>query len=293
MEPDNIKLKEIKPLLAGYIKKSRLLLRQADIPDDDAVHDIRVLMKKSRAVLRLTTPLFENELRGKDNISLKRVGRIMSEWRDTSVHRKTLKELKKEFPDIFARLEGNDKIVMLMKKPEMISEPDELKKNGINEIDDLLNKTGYRIRFHQMQKIDPVALLDQLELSYEKVRTIYLESRNRTKPERIHEFRKRSKDFLYQLYFFRPLNPAVVKSLEKRVERLNLNLGRYNDLYQLIKKIGYVYPDETNLPALDDLVIKIHEKQDRHLSKVWTSAYICFCPGTKLVNLLGFRILML
>jgi CHAD domain-containing protein len=293
MEPDRVKLKEIKPVLTGYIRKSRILLQRNAVPDEDAVHDIRVLMKKSRAVLRLTCPLLENEFHDKDIQSLKRVGQIMSELRDTSVHRKTLRELKKEFPEIFSKLSVNEKILMLMKKPEFISEPGDIMKNSLEEIDVLLNKTGYRIRFHQMHQINPVALLSQLEISFNVVRNIYLECRNLPKPEKIHKFRKRSKDFLYQLYFFRPLNPAKVKSIERRVERMTLNLGRYNDLYQLIRIIGYVYPDEANLPAMDELVIKIHEKQDSYLSKVWTTAYNCFCPGTNLVNLLGFKLLVI
>lgn len=293
METDKIKLKEIKPVLMSYISKARVLLKRNNVPDEDAIHDMRVLMKKSRAVLKLTGPLLETELHEKDIQSLRMVGQIMSEWRDTSVHRRILKELKKEFSGIFSELDENEKISFLIQKPEVISEPDEVMKRGIDEIDGLLNKTGYRIRFHQMQKIDPVALLRQLELSYEIVRNIYLECRNSNKPERIHEFRKRSKDLLYQLYFFRPLNPRVIKSLEKKLERMTLYLGRYNDLYQLINAIGYSYPDESNNPAMDELIIKIREKQDGYLSEVWPTAYRCFCPGIKLVNLLGFKLLVI
>lgn len=295
MEPENIKLKEIKPVLTGYINKSHVLLKQNIVPGDDAVHDIRVLMKKSRAILRLISPLLANELQSKDIQSLKRVGQIMSEWRDTSVQRKTLKELKKEFPSIFAKLEGNEKLVLLMKKPELISEPDEIRKNGIDEIDDLLIRSGYRIRFQQLQGIDPVNLLRELETSHKNVTDIYLKCRNRerTRPEDIHEFRKRSKDFLYQLFFFRPLNPQAVKSVEKRLERMTMYLGRYNDLYQLIKVTGYNYSGESTDPVMDELIIKIREKQDNYLSKVWPTAYKCLCPGTKLANLLGFKILML
>jgi CHAD domain-containing protein len=289
MNQENIQIKEIKPFLSGYITKARLLLKHDPVPDDDAVHDIRVLMKKSRAVLKLVGSSLETELYAKDLQDLRRVGQIMSEWRDISVHRKTLKVLKKEYKVIFAKLEVIERITILMKKPDVIVMPDEVMKKGIDEIDDLLSRTGYRVRFHQMQKIDPAALLKQLEITYGIIRNVYLECINRTRPERVHELRKCSKDFLYQLYFFRPLNPAKVKSLEKRVERLTVFLGRYNDLYQLLKTIGYVYPDESNLPELDQIVIKIREKQDRYLSEVWPLAFKCFCPGTELVNLLGLN----
>lgn len=293
MDQNNIQLKEIKPFLSGYISKAGILLRRDAVPDDDAVHDIRVLMKKSRAVLKLTAPLIDTALQDKDFLDLKRVGQIMSEWRDTSVHRKTLKVLKREFPSIFAKLAGYEKIGMLTKKPEMMSEAVELRKNNIDEIDGLLNKTRYRIRFHQIQKIDPVSLLRQLELSYNIVCNIYLECRIMPRPEKIHEFRKRSKDFLYQLFFFRPLNPPVIKSLEKKLDTMTMYLGNYNDLSQLVIALDYNNRDQATLPALNELIIRIRDRQDAYLKKVWSTAYNCFCPGTKLVKLLGFKLLVI
>ncbi|OFX94209.1 MAG: hypothetical protein A2X05_04730 [Bacteroidetes bacterium GWE2_41_25] len=293
MEADKVKLKEIKPVLTGYISKSQVLLRRDAVPDEDAVHDIRVLMKKSRAVLKLTCPLTDTELQNKDIHDLKRVGQLMSILRDTSVHRKTLRDLRKEFPGIFKSLAGNEKIGKLMQKSEDISEPDLTMNSEIDEINELINKSGYRIRFYQIQNIDPVKLMHQLELSFYVVQNIYLECRNKPIPEKIHQFRKRSKDFLYQLYFFRPLNPAAVKALEKRLERMTMYLGAYNDLYQLIKSIGYTWSGESADPAMDELILKIRDKQDESLARVWPVAYKCFCPGKQIVNLLGFKLLVL
>jgi len=293
MEADKVKLKEIKPVLTGYISKSQILLKRDAVPDEDAVHDIRVLMKKSRAVLKLTCPLTDTELQNKDIHDLKRVGQLMSILRDTSVHRKTLRDLRKEFPGIFKSLAGNEKIGKLMQKSEDISEPDLTMNSEIDEINELINKSGYRIRFYQIQNIDPVKLMHQLELSFYVVQNIYLECRNKPIPEKIHQFRKRSKDFLYQLYFFRPLNPAAVKALEKRLERMTMYLGAYNDLYQLIKSIGYTWSGESADPAMDELILKIRDKQDESLARVWPVAYKCFCPGKQIVNLLGFKLLVL
>jgi hypothetical protein len=42
---------------------------------------------------------------------------------------------------------------------------------------------------------------------------------------------------------------------------------------------------------MDELIIVIREAQDNYLSKVWPVAYKVFCPGNKLVNVLGFKIL--
>jgi CHAD domain-containing protein len=144
-----------------------------------------------------------------------------------------------------------------------------------------------------MNKIDPQLLIKELELTYTKIADVYLTCRNNPKRNNLHEFRKTAKDFLYQLYIFRPLNPAIVKALEKKLDSITQNLGKFNDLAQLVKTLGYRYPDSTNQPALDELIVKIREKQDRYLGKVWPSAYKIFCPGQKLVNVLGFKLLMI
>ena len=293
MELDYIKLKEIKPVLTGYTRESQSLLKKSVVPDEKVVHDVRVLMKKSRAVLRLAAPQLDKESFTRDILAFREVGRIMCLWRETSVHRKSLKELRKKFPVIFSQLQENEKLVALLKKTSPVQEPSEEIKAGLEQIDDILNKAGYRIRFQSMNKFDPQRLIKELELNYTKVVDIYLHCRNSLKPDNLHEFRKKTKDFLYQLYFFRPLNPSVVKALEKKLDSITLNLGKFNDLTQLVRTLGYKYPDDTNLPAMDELIVKIREKQDMYLAKVWPSAYKIFCPGQKLVNVLGFRLLMI
>jgi CHAD domain-containing protein len=293
MELDYVKLKEIKPALAGYIRESQTLLKISAVPDEKVVHDVRVFMKKSRAVLKLAGPQLDKESFNRDFVSLREVGRIMRLWRETSVLRKTLKELRKEFPGIFSRLQENEKLVVLLKKTEPVQEPSEEIKAGLVELNDLLNRTGYRIRFQSMSNIDPQLLIKELEVSYTKVVDIYMICRNSPKPDNLHEFRKKAKDFLYQLYFFRPLNLSVVKALKKKLDSITQNLGKFNDLTQLVKTLGYKYQDTVNLPAMDELIIKIREKQDRYLANVWPSAYKIFCPGQKLVNVLGFKLLVI
>jgi CHAD domain-containing protein len=293
MELDYVKLKEIKPALAGYIRESQTLLKISVLPDEKVVHDVRVLMKKSRSVLKLAGPQLDKESFNREIHTFREVGRIMCSWRETCVHRKTLKELRKEYPGIFSRLQENEKLVSLLKKAEPVQEPSEEIKAGLEQIEDLLNRAGYRIRFQSMNKIDPQFLIKELELTYTNIVDIYLTCRNGLKPGNLHEFRKKAKDFLYQLYFFRPLNPSVVKALEKILDSMTQNLGKFNDLTQLVKRLGYKYPDSTNLPAMDELIVKIREKQDRYLSNVWPSAYKIFCPGQKLVNVLGFKLLVI
>ncbi|MCJ7448870.1 MAG: CHAD domain-containing protein [Bacteroidales bacterium] len=293
MEPDYVKLKDIKPALGGYIREAQSMLNQSSSPDDKVVHDVRVLMKKSRAVMRLISTQIEEEIFQREYDALREVGRIMCSWRETSVHRKTLKYLKKENPEVFSMLQENEMLEDLMKKTDPVMTPSDNMKNDLEKINDLLGKSGYRIRFQSMNNLDPHILIKELEKIYNIVIDNYLICRNNPKAANLHEFRKRAKDFLYQLYFFRPLNLSVVKSLEKKLDTMTQNLGKYNDLSLLIKTLGYKYDNSAHLPAMDELIVIIRDEQDRYLSKVWPSAYKIFCPGQKLVNVLGFRLLVI
>ena len=292
VENGYVKIKDIKPVLSGYLRKTLVLIKKNDVPDEKAIHDIRVFLKKSRAVMKLIRSQDDTELNKRDLDSLKKAGRLLSDIRDTSVQRKVIKELKKEYPDLFINLEDNSIIASLMttgdrqydQHPEIILK--------IKEAEDLLYKTAYRIRFRSMNDFDPHMLIKELGNAYDKVSGCYLTARSQSLETNIHEFRKRSKDFLYQLYFFRPLNPATVKSLEKKLDSLARNQGRYNDLSQLIRSLGYS-PGNNNPAALDELIIHVRERQDMYMKKIWPAAFKLFCPGTNFINLLGFKILVI
>lgn len=293
MEPDYVKLKQIKPALAGYIRESQILLRQSELPDEKTIHDVRVLMKKSRALLKLVSPQINDEFHERDIDALREVGRILSSWRETSVQRKTLKDFRKKYPDIFSQLNKNEILNSMLEKQvaDTVLSPEKI--DDLKKVDDLLNKAAYRIRFRSLNTLDPQLLIKELENSYLKVSGIYISCRNNPRPEKIHRLRKRSKDFLYQINLFRPLNPSIVKSIEKRLDAMTQNLGRFNDISQIIKTLGYDYKAETNPDALDELIIRLRDSQDGYLEKVWPSAYKVFCPGQKLVNVLGFKLLII
>ena len=293
MELDYVKLKDIKSALSGYFGDSQTLLKRSASPDEEAVHDIRVLLKKAKATVRLLGSQVDDEIFIKENVAYREIGRMMASWRDTFVQRKTLKVLKKEHPDLFLRLSDNEKVQTLLKKPEPESMLDEAEKLKAGQINELLNKAAYRLRFYTLDKLNPQLLLKELEKTYILTADNYLKCRINHKPAALHAFRKRSKDFLYQLYFFRPLNPSVIKDLEKKLDTLTQNLGKYNDLSQIIRFIDYKPGTENNSGAIDELLVVIRDQQDEYLSKVWPLAYKVFCPGQVLINVLGFRLLVI
>lgn len=292
MDKDYIRLREIKPELARYLSDSLVILKRSPVPDDASVHDLRVLLKKSRSALRLMSNLVNQEYNRKDIESLRRAATLMAGWRDNSVLRKTLKEIRKDHTGLFMHLQDNDTINKLLSKPEIPAENQEENTVKYKEITSLIRTTAYRIRFQNTSDFDPHILLKELEDSYLSAVEKFVACRNSPGEKKLHTFRKKAKNFLFQLYFFRPLNNKVIKNLEKKLDIMTRNLGKINDLNQVIKVIGYKYERE-NAGPVDELVVRIREKQDSYLEKVWPVASKIFCPGKKLVNVLGYKLLVI
>ncbi len=284
-EPKQVR--EIKPSMTGYITDSLILLAQEPLPDDAAIHDIRVMMKKLRAVIRLVRPLLDEAVYNREYLSGRETGRILSSWRETTVLRKTVRALRKDNPGLFLKLWDNEQIQSLLRKQYSSWEEAGLQTRAISEVRDQLTRTKHRLRFISLNEPDYRMLLEELDRSYTAAAGAYLKCRNNPRPNLLHEFRKKSKTFLYQLAYFRHLNPSAMKSLEKKLDTMTQNLGRCNDLAQIMAMTGYRYGSAGNNDVADELAIVIRDRQDGYLMKVWPIAYRLFAPGKKLEDQLG------
>lgn len=273
--------------MTGYITDSLILLDQQPLPDDAAIHDIRVMMKKHRAAIRLARPLLDEAVYKREYLAGRETGRILSSWRETAVLRKTVRSLRKDNPVLFLKLWDNEQIQSLLRKRYSSWEEAGVQARAVSEVKDQLNRTKHRLRFISLKEPDYRMLLEELERSYVAAAGAYLKCRNNPKTNLLHEFRKKSKTFMYQLVYFRHLNPSALKSIEKKLDSMTQNLGRCNDLAQIMAMTGYKFGSEGNSDVADELAIVIRDRQDGYLMKVWPIAYRLFAPGKKLEDQLG------
>ncbi len=88
------------------------------------IHDVRVLMKKSRATLKLLKSQIDEESFNKEYSALEGSGKNDETWRETSVHRKTLKDLKKRYPEMFSHLDRIMKrLICFLRNRNLIRNP--------------------------------------------------------------------------------------------------------------------------------------------------------------------------
>jgi CHAD domain-containing protein len=188
-------------------------------------------------------------------------------------------------------LNDNEKVTRLIMKQDQPGSADEPMPDT-DKVRALLRKAGYRIRLTGMKDTDPQKLLKELEKSYSIVIGSFVSARYKTSMKKLHTLRKKTKDLLYQLYFFRPLNSSAIKQTCKQLEDIAKNLGRIHDLEQLVKALDYQYPGTSLDDDLSELVVRIRERQDKYLKKVWPAASELYMPGMKLENVLGYKVLV-
>ena len=278
--------KDIKASMAGFISGSQRLLSRQPLPSGADIHDVRVMMKKHRAAVRLVRPLLAEAVYRREYVAGRETGRILSSWRETAVIRKTVKALKKDNPELFLKLWDNETINSLLRKPCTTWEEAGVQAETIREVTERLVTTGHRLRFMSLKKPDAHLLLEELARSHGVAAAAYLACRSDPGPRRLHELRKKAKTFMYQLDYFRQMNASAIKSLERKLDAMTQNLGRYNDLAVLLARTGYMPGASGNSDVANELGIVIRDRQDRYLMKVWPLAYALFAPGKKLQDLL-------
>jgi len=273
---------DFKPVLCGYIIDSQSMIHPGRLPGQRVVHDVRVLMKKARAAIKLLKSIIDENSFRREYGALRETGRIMSSWRESTVHRKLLMDFRKRHPALFTRLKDEKVIRQLLETHDDPASSVENIREDLLKIKDILHRSSSRLRFLNLTVPDQRLLLEELEQSFSLVSDCYLNARHNPKDDNIHEFRKKTKDLLYQLFFFRSLNPKAVRSLEKRLDQLSQDLGKYNDYAVLLGTLDYKYQMDANNPALDEFAVIVRQEQDKYLIRIWPAAYRIFRPGNAL-----------
>jgi len=289
MLTEKTKKATVKSSLCEYIREAEEMLDPSLIPDEKCVHDVRVLLKKARASLKLLEALFDIKSYEREYAALREAGRLMGSWRESSVNRKLLKGYKKKYPEIFVSLADNEKISGILAGMEKDRLHGQDSGNELERIISILHRSLYRIRFHRLDEGTNGLVFSGLTRSFDTVSAYYMNARLNPKSRNLHNFRKKNKDLLYQLYFFREPDPQAVRRLEKKVESLARLLGKYNDNAVLLETIGYRFSPGKIPDSLDLLAVRIKQEQDGYLNKIWPLAFSLFRPGQKPGDLPGLK----
>jgi CHAD domain-containing protein len=251
--------------LQSIIGSSEAMIPEAGFPGPDEVHDIRVNMKRGRAVLKLLRDSPGTEFYRRENESLRHISSLFSQSRETDVLKKTLRMLAKRHPLVFTA----DVVSSITREASPAGEEDKIALAALAR--ELLRRSWYRIGFVSLSGVTRNTLLDGLWSSFNRASLALAATKTTSRPEDAHEFRKRSKDLLYQVRFFSDYNPGHFENIHSRLDHICSVLGKCNDLAvagsivsDLQKKSG----DE----MLYRVIMAIEKEKNEMLGKIYKPA---------------------
>jgi CHAD domain-containing protein len=198
---------------------------KTDSTPEEAVHEARKDMKKLRALLRLARgelgkPAFERE-----NICFRDAARELAGVRDADVMLATLKAL--ELPagvgwELRKRIAGAH--------AAQRSEGREAAARGVVAI---LKEARKRVGDWPLERDSFDAIADGLERTYRRGRRELRAASDEPSTERLHEWRKRVKQFRYHATLLRCAWPPVMEAFAGEAHELSNRLGDDHDLAML------------------------------------------------------------
>jgi CHAD domain-containing protein len=219
-------------------------LRDPDADGVEAVHEARKDLKKLRSTLRLVRPVVGEDAYRRENERYRDASRLLSETRDAQVLAETIDALEHRFSDQqppggWGEIKG----ALAPRGADDGAEIDRLRGRAAAEIEagrgeiESLSLPG--------EGFDVVA--PGLRRAYSRGRKRLAEAASEPSDERLHEWRKRSKDLWYQLRLLRPAWRPVLEPLADQARELTDLLGDDHDLVVLEGRTA-----ETDIPLSDE-----------------------------------------
>jgi CHAD domain-containing protein len=199
-------------------------LASADKDLEKAIHEVRKRCKRLRAVARLLRPNAKALYR-QENAAFRDIARGLSPFRDADVRLEAFDDLvsRTDEPERFAafretlgdHLRGDTKLLgeqLSWTAKEVHAAQERLKEANIS------NAAAFKL-------IEP-----GLRDSYKRGRRAMSRAYDKPEETAFHEWRKRVKDFGYQMQTLRDLWPPVLKRLRSEIDQLGDLLGKEHDL---------------------------------------------------------------
>lgn len=238
----------------------RLRANRSEEPGSERhVHQIRLAIKRLRALLRLLEPVAVGDWAFEQNQALREVSAKLSGPRDQAALRECLRKMAK-------RKKGILFLPFLFLWDRQLGIDPQSAVNSAKaaiEAEDCLLAAARAIGANPINKVGWAALAPGLEISYRKMSSNLAQARQEPSQENIHRLRRRTKDHLYQLDCVRGLWVGMLRNHRGILERMGILLGRANDLAELeIRLIELAGQDSASvlLPEATRILSKKQEK---------------------------------
>jgi CHAD domain-containing protein len=228
---------------------------------DEAIHEARKSVKKTRALLRLVQPHL-GRLYGQENDRLRMIGHQLSEFRDAGAILQTLVDLRKHYQDELAGAEIDVIQQALEKRKRALEAPGKIGE-ALPKLADALDRASKRAKRWPITTDGFLAVALGLEKRFRLGRKAMRTARLHPTPENYHQWRKRAKDHWYHLRLLENLWPGVMEAHVNALGDLEGWLGDDHNLVVLHDTVARelsLQSDDKGLSSLSRVTEKEQEK---------------------------------
>jgi CHAD domain-containing protein len=229
------------------------------------VHEVRKHLKKVRAAMQLAVTEVGKDRHAREDRSLRKIGRLVSELRDAQVRQQTLIQLRDEMaksPEAnpFPRIDE----LLSLERESFSAAFAGWQKQAIPE----LERVEARLMRCPLDGLTWQQICDAVGKIYKRGQRGLEKTIHDLEPENFHAWRKRVKDIWYQLRILQPLNRIVLTEIAHDAEVLSELLGREHDLAFLWARLERESSDE----ALRDELAQLQKLIGKRGKRLRTNA---------------------
>jgi CHAD domain-containing protein len=215
--------------LVRHIRKRVKLLNRE--PGSETIHEIRMAIKKLRALLRLIRDGFGRKFYRRQHHSLRALAHCLSPSRDVAVQLATLRKLRRHCHQLSAD-DISDLENRLIEKKRNTSKSKQLSKSQFRDTLRQIN----RWPFKNLRQRD---VKSGVERGYRKFIEAHHLAVQSPSDENLHTWRKRAKSLYYELLLIKKIGPKSAGKLARQIKELGKYLGNDHDLVLLIKELHH------------------------------------------------------
>jgi CHAD domain-containing protein len=212
------------------IERARTRIERPGKNRAEDLHQVRVTIKRLRALLRLVRPVISEAFCDRENRRLKAMADRLAYFRDTTVSRQTLATLAGSIAH--KRSEGAFNLV-LARFVDHGPEPGQFRiqrERTLRHAGTTLAAAKQSFENMLIPAEDWQALGPGLQQVYGRVRNRMLRALTYQTPEAFHDWRKQVKFLYYQLQMLEGISPRRLETMVRRLRELEDRLGEDHDL---------------------------------------------------------------
>jgi len=220
----------LRRIVDELIKSAIACVKQPSTDREEDLHQVRLVIKRLRAILRLLQPLVSKTFFKRENARLRSPARRLAGLRDLAVARRTLEQVTDKLAGHSQDAAVQEVFESFFAQAPASSHYDEDRESALRLAARALAQT--RHAFHALSLPDRgwKTIEPGLKKLYRQNRTRMKCASSSDKDEDFHEWRKRVKYYFYLLKMLTPMWPSRLGKTVKHLDCLQDKLGKDHDL---------------------------------------------------------------